>query len=70
MREAAQSRGEQCAPMDRLARSLQGGFSSPMHGTDIAVEAQGAKLQRVGKRRAKRRLLPNSFFVKWRLHKG
>ena len=47
MREAARSNGEQCAPMDRLARSLQCGFSSPVQGTDIALEAQRAKLQRV-----------------------
>ena len=47
MREAARSNGEQCVPMDRLARSLQCGFSSPVQGTDIAVEAQRAKLQRV-----------------------
>ena len=46
MREAARSNGEQCVPMDRLARSLQCGFSSPVQGTDIALEAQRAKLQR------------------------
>ena len=47
MREAARSRGEQCAPMDRLALAQHCGFSSPVQGTDIAVEAQRAKLQRV-----------------------
>ena len=47
MREAARSNGEQCVPMDRLARSLQCGFSSPVQGTDIALEARRAKLQRV-----------------------
>ena len=55
--------------MDRLARSLQCGFSSLVQGTDIAVEAQRAKLQRVVETARKAWGLPNSFFVKWRLDK-
>ena len=37
----------QYAPMDQLALSPQCGFSSTVHGNDIAVEAQRAKLQLV-----------------------
>ena len=47
MREAARSRGEQRAPMDRLALAQHCGFSSPVHRTEVALEAQLAKLQRV-----------------------
>ena len=35
------------APMEQLALSPQCGFSSTVHGNDIAVEAQRAKLQLV-----------------------
>ena len=35
------------APMDQLALSPQCGFSSTVHGNDIAVEAQRAKLRLV-----------------------
>ena len=37
----------QYAPMDQLALSPQCGFSSTVHGNDIAVEAQRAKLRLV-----------------------
>ena len=37
----------QYAPMDQLALSPQCVFSSTVHGNDIAVEAQRAKLQLV-----------------------
>lgn len=37
----------QYAPLDQLALSPQCGFSSTVHGNDIAVEAQRAKLQLV-----------------------
>ena len=47
MREAAGSSGGQCAPMDRLALAQHCGLSSPVHGTDVVLEAQRAKLQRV-----------------------
>ena len=35
------------APLDQLAVSPQCGFSSTVHGNNIAVEAQRAKLQLV-----------------------
>lgn len=35
------------APMEQLALSPQCGFSSTVHGNDIAVEAQRAKLRLV-----------------------
>ena len=44
---AAVLNGGQCAPMDRLALAQHCGFSSPVHGTDVVLEAQRAKLQRV-----------------------
>jgi 5-methyltetrahydropteroyltriglutamate--homocysteine methyltransferase len=37
----------QYAPLDQLALSPQCGFSSTVHGNDIAVEAQRAKLRLV-----------------------
>ena len=35
------------APLEQLALSPQCGFSSTVHGNDIAVEAQAAKLRLV-----------------------
>ena len=70
MREAARSRGEQRAPMDRLALAQHCGFSSPVHGTEVALEAQRAKLQRVMETAREVWVLPNSFFVQWRLRQG
>jgi len=37
----------QYAPLDQLCLSPQCGFSSTVHGNDIAVEAQRAKLRLV-----------------------